>query len=386
VAQCLTGFESPAVPLSGGLDSRFILDLAVQGGSKATAYTWGVEGCRDLTYASSVAHKLGCSHQSYFFDPAYLAKQAERGVWLTEGQTPATNFHVLPYLDLLAENRHDLILDGFAGDAVLGGNFITPDWYQEPDVSIAAEGLWQWRRSSFDNGWNSPALDNMRSTARELFTATYMRASGRTPMDKAMAFLIDNRVRRTTVCGSELFRSRIHVRQPFMSPKFMESISHLPHTWRKRHRFYVDVMRRYAPSSAAAPYQRTMLPASAPYWQSWLALALQRTYSMAGKRLPFLPPMSGKSPSDFPAWLRGPLRPYVENVLLSERTLDRAIVPPDVTKLVVSTHMAGGSDFSALIGAMISIELFCRLFVDDLASSVRQFSECGGNISPGNGQ
>jgi asparagine synthetase B (glutamine-hydrolysing) len=368
--------SSLAVPLSGGLDSRFILDLSQQQGFKPHAYTWGIDGCRDIRYAQNAARRLGCPHKTYIFQPDYLASMAELGVWLTEGHASATNFHVLPYVDSLVSQGHDLLLDGFAGDAVLGGNFISEAWLVNHDIKECANALWRWRRSGFDGFWQHPGLSDERIVAEELFINAYSAYSGNTPMDKAMAFLIDNRVRRTTICGTEIFRSRLLLRQPFMDSDFIDVIRTIPHQWRKRHRFYLAVMKKFAPLSASAPYQRTMLPVSFPYWMNWLSLASQRGIVEMAKRLGLPDPYPGKSPSNFPSWIRETLRSFVESVLLDDRTLDRGVIPADAVRDAVGSHMRREQDLSSLIGAMLSVELFCRLFLDDLEGSISKLTHC----------
>jgi asparagine synthase (glutamine-hydrolysing) len=375
VARCTVGKASPAVPLSGGLDSRFVLDLACRGGAKPCAYTWGISGCRDLSYAQDVAARLGVPHDRFFFESDYLARTSDLGVWLTEGHIPATNFHVLPYVGELASRGHDVLLDGFAGDGVMGGNFISDAWLNGNDVTNSAEAIWQWRRTGFDGNWPHSCIESFHAIGGSIFRQTYLEYAGTSSMDKAMAFLIDNRVRRITTCGTELFRSRIPVRQPFMDIDVIDTLRVVPHAWRKRHRFYFEVMRRHAHVSARAPYQRTMLPVTMPYWITWFSLAGQRGVAEVFSRLGLGDPFPGKSPSDFAGWMRGALRNYVEGILLDERTLDRGVVPADLIRQAVDVHMMQGRNLSSLIGAMLTIELFCRLFLDDVASSISKFRE-----------
>ncbi|MBN8502825.1 MAG: hypothetical protein J0M19_17045 [Sphingomonadales bacterium] len=373
VARCIANSDSPAVPLSGGLDSRFVLDLACQRGARPRAYTWGVAGCRDLSYAAETAHRLGVEHDRFIFSPDYLSSVGELGVWITEGHIPATNFHVLPYVGELAAHHHDVLLDGFAGDGVMGGNFISDAWLRSRNVPESSEAIWKWRRSGFDGHWPHNAILPFQQIAGDLFRRAYLGYAGESPMDKAMAFLLDNRVRRITTCGSELFRSRVSVRQPFMDVDLIDAIRVIPHQWRKRHRFYLDVMRRYAPVSAKAPYQRTMLPATAPYWMTWCSLAGQRGAAEACSRLGLPDPFPGKSPSDFAGWMRGPLRGYIEGILLDRRTLDRGVIPANLIRDAVTLHTRGERNLSSLIGALLTIELFCREFLDELSSSIEKF-------------
>lgn len=374
VGRSLADRSSPAVPLSGGLDSRFVLELASKC-SRPVAYTWGVPGCRDIRFAKTASRLLACPHQVRHFEPDYLAKLGDKGVWITEGQTPVTNFHVLPFVDLLADQGHDVVLDGFAGDAMLGGTFIATPWFDCTDPRRAATALWLWRRRAFSGGRDYPRLTERVMQARESFISLYLHYPGATTMDRAMAFLLDNRVRRTTTCGTEIFRTRLPVRQPFMDPEFVAAIARVPHAWRRHHRFYLEVFKAYAPKSAAAPYLRTLLPVRVPYALSWLSLAMHHACELAAAGLGLPKPFADKAPSDFPQWLRGVLRAYVHRILASEACLERGILPADVVRQVLAEHFTGHFNHANLIGAMLSLELFARLFIDDLPGSVERFSD-----------
>ena len=119
---------SVGVPLSGGLDSRVLL-AAAPDPSQVPSFTWGVAGCRDLNYGAVVARALGSPNQSFVYDGGYLERFATLGVWITEGQLPCVDFHVMPYVERIAE-RCDTILNGYAGGGVLGGAFTKRDWWR----------------------------------------------------------------------------------------------------------------------------------------------------------------------------------------------------------------------------------------------------------------
>lgn len=365
--------KSPAVPLSGGLDSRFMLEIA-QKSTHPSTYTWGLPGCRDVEFAKATAKRLGVPHHVWYFDPGYLEILADRGSWITEGHTPTTNFHVLPFVDRMAEQGHDTMLDGFAGDGLLGGNWITDEWLKTSDYQAAGRALWNWRRVAFCGGREHGLLSDMEARARETFTGLYQRYPGDTPMDRAVAFLIDNRLRRTTMCGTEIFRTRLPVWQPFWDIDVMQLIARVPHEWKRRHRFYLEVFKAYAPRSAGAPYQRTGLPANMPYAVTWLSLAAHRATDEVVSRLGLPNPFADKSPSDFPAWFRGPLRPWVEGILLSERCLDRGAIPPDAVRRLLDMHFSGEQNLAFQIGALLSVEIFCRNFLDEFEQSIERFS------------
>jgi len=366
--------DTATVPLSGGLDSRFILGLANQDKS-VHAYTWGVSGCRDLIYAKKTADKIQCAHEFFEFPGDYLQQYADQGVWITEGQIPVVNFHVLPYVSRLAEGGNLTLLDGYAGDAILGGNFIKAMWLNDSDQNNVANKLWSWRLNSTADGLQSDDLSAMVSSSKELFTGLYAQYQGDTSMDSVMHFLMDNRVRRVTTGGTEIFRTQFAVKQPFMDIDFIQTINCVPHDWRKRHRFYLQVMNQFAPDVASVAWQRTCLPTSVPYALSWASLASQKAYKEARKYLPLPDLMGNDSPSQFGEWFRVELKDYVASVLFSERAYDRRVLPMDALEEAWRRHQMGEVDASTFLGAAMSVELFACLFLDDLAASVQRFSE-----------
>jgi len=355
-----------SIPLSGGLDSRFLLGLANQQGVDIDAYTWGVPNCRDLRYAGQVADIAKIPHHTYNFSSDYLQFQANQGVWLTEGNIPAVHFHVLPFVDKVKANNN-VLLDGFAGDATLGGNFIGDGWLNNANVNDAANNLWMWRLSSFSPLVIRDSLSSFHQIARDEFIDSYQSYQGEDSMDKAMSFLLDNRVRRITSCGTEIFRSKIMVKQPFMGADIINATRKIPHEWRIRHRFYIDVMNKFTPDIAKATWQRTCLPVSSPYWLTLSSLAIQKLLSKLG---PLSKVLSDKSPSQFDVWFRTSLKAYVEGVLFSEVSIERGVLPIKTLEKAWELHQQGKIDASNLIGSALTIELFSRLFIDDLKGSI----------------
>lgn len=360
-----------SIPLSGGLDSRFILGLANQQHVDIDAYTWGTPDCRDLRYAKQVTQITKTPHHTYNFDPNYLQSLANQGVWLTEGNIPAVHFHVLPFIHKVNNSGNNVLLDGFAGDATLGGNFIGKSWLNNPDLNDASRHLWHWRLSAFSPVPLHAGLASYHQIAEDEFVNLYKGYAGESSMDKSMSFLLDNRVRRITTCGTEIFRSTVMVKQPFMDIDVINVTRQIPHQWRIRHRFYLEVMKKFTPDVAQASWQRTCLPASSPYWLTLSSLAFQRALSKSG---PFSRLLAGKSPSQFDAWLRDSLKLYTEEILFSNTTIDRGILPINVLKEAWSLHQQGKIDASNLIGSALSIELFSRLFMDDLDKSIEEYS------------
>jgi len=63
-------------------------------------------------------------------------------------------------------------------------------------------------------------------------------------------------------------------------------------------------------------------------------------------------------------WLRGPLRPFVEETLLSERALGRGLFRPEAVRALVRDHMSGSRDRSWKLWSLLNIELWHRMWLD----------------------
>ena len=63
-------------------------------------------------------------------------------------------------------------------------------------------------------------------------------------------------------------------------------------------------------------------------------------------------------------WLRGPLAPFVHDLLLSEKSLGRGIFDPGQIRRIVAQPERGQEDLDLQLWTLISIELWCRLFLD----------------------
>jgi asparagine synthase (glutamine-hydrolysing) len=63
-------------------------------------------------------------------------------------------------------------------------------------------------------------------------------------------------------------------------------------------------------------------------------------------------------------WLRRELRPFVKQILLDERTLDRGVFRPETVARVVENHLEQRYNHTALLLAMLIFEVGQREFVD----------------------
>jgi asparagine synthase (glutamine-hydrolysing) len=63
-------------------------------------------------------------------------------------------------------------------------------------------------------------------------------------------------------------------------------------------------------------------------------------------------------------WFRGPLRGYVEELLLGERARSRGIFRSEVVRALVDAHMRGTRDASRQLWSLLNLELWHRIWID----------------------
>jgi asparagine synthase (glutamine-hydrolysing) len=64
------------------------------------------------------------------------------------------------------------------------------------------------------------------------------------------------------------------------------------------------------------------------------------------------------------AWLRGPLRPMVEDLLSEETVRRRGLFRPAEVRRVVDANLAGREDYSLQVWQLLTLELWQREFID----------------------
>jgi asparagine synthase (glutamine-hydrolysing) len=65
------------------------------------------------------------------------------------------------------------------------------------------------------------------------------------------------------------------------------------------------------------------------------------------------------------SWLRGPLRPLVDELLSEEVVRARGLFRPDAVQQVVETNLAGREDWSLQVLQLLTLEMWHRIFVDE---------------------
>ena len=357
-------------PLSGGLDSRLIVGLCERP-ERVPTFTWGEEGCRDLRYAEMFARRVGSPHRALELRAEGYPAVWARGVAAAGGCVGVRDMYVLPFAPLLAREG-DVSLNGLAGDAMLGGNFLKRAWLAAGSLGELADASWTWRTPEPEISLTAGLVQDgpPSGAAREAWTRSVRaRDDGGRPIETMVDWLFENRVFRFTNAGTQLLRTAVESYSPFFDRDVVDLLVKIPLEARLKHRLYFEVLRRICPDAAAVPWQRTAL---APRWgfaAALAALAFHRGARAVGRSFgvnPF-PAQAVASPAD---WFRGAWAEPARALLFDERTRERGLLRPEGVARLWAAHQAG-ADCSRALGVAVGLELFAREVVDAVPAERR---------------
>jgi asparagine synthase (glutamine-hydrolysing) len=76
-------------------------------------------------------------------------------------------------------------------------------------------------------------------------------------------------------------------------------------------------------------------------------------------------------------WLRGELRPLLEDTVLSSAALTRGYFRPPAVRALVDDHLSRRADRTAHIWALLMLELWFREFVGGSTSAIPELAHRG---------
>ena len=361
VARQTAGNDRIGVPLSGGLDSRICLaGVPADRARDVTSFTWGDRGCLDRIFARQTARRCGVRHHDLDYRYDALVEAADRGAWITDGLAGATDFHILPFVGDLAASA-EVILNGFAGDVLLGGNFHWRSVRNLPPEGLAL-GTFAKRNDALSRGELDAILHPAaRAAARDLptiFSAAFLAHRQEDPLGTLDAFLLDSRIRRWTSFGTQLLRSRLVSRAPFYDNDFFDLVATIPPDWRTEHRFYRTVLLRTFPEVASIGWQTTGAPAS------WPPQIFRPVGTLARRGLGLVERLTrGAIPSPYPVArlakaFRGPLAPRLHAALFEGAGPHWEVFDRRAGEAIWRELQAGVDGRAKLVGLLLALRFF----------------------------
>lgn len=326
------------ISLSGGLDSRVIFAAVdhLYPDYAGYAFTFGVPNCDDITIAEQViARAKNWKHEKFYFSSDNWFQPRIERIWNTDGMQDMLHMHGSEFLSEVHRNI-TVNLNGYAGDAVLGGGFL-------------ARIPWNQRISSTNSTPFYKNYSNLTDIDNDFYD-----------IDCVEPHLYMNRVRRFTIYGSINSLSRIEQRKPFFDNKIIELVFALPDEYRANNRLYSAMLQKHFPKYFKdIPWQQTGKPAGVIKKPNIPIRAFNKGIRIL-KRLFNI--TSTKGYTDYPAWIRDKeVAAQLTELLNPETARYKKLTNEDLAKRWLEPHLKSKLvNNSNEILRVATIELYLR--------------------------
>ncbi|MGA9532819.1 MAG: asparagine synthase-related protein [Anaerolineales bacterium] len=376
IANAVKHMKSDSLPygllLSGGLDSRALLasmtaDDAYQ---DLMTFTWGIPGCDDARFAAETARMTGVAHEFFPLPPTWLQESAEACVRTTDGMGNLVNLHAYATLD--QESRSvDILYKGFMGDALFGFGLRPRYWaryprelvpdvhmdaYRDYDVlTIDLDDHHQVFEDAFLEHVGDGILEDYRGVIRD----------SNAPELAAQRIYIDltQRVPRMTLNGVLMARQRTIVRLPFADNDLVDFGLQIPPGMLLNRRLFADAFVAADPEMAQIPFTPSGEPLVACARKLVIDGQKLVRWHLSNRGLGRLAGEGIRPYKDYDGWFRGPLRPWIEELVLSRSFEARGYLRSEVVRRLFDEHMAG-ANHAVRLSAILTLELWHRMYVD----------------------
>jgi asparagine synthase (glutamine-hydrolysing) len=359
-----------AMLLSGGLDSRLLLGFLREEGPPVQTFTFGTPGCDDAHVAAEVARACGTAHRFFELKPDWLVGMADAAVRATDGLGNIVNLHAMANVE--TQSRHASVLyKGFLGDALLGwplrrqmwGDYADSDRYEVHRAAYRFHGTLIYEREEEAKLFTDTFVARVGDGVTRAFREGMDRSGSHQIGNQRLYFDLTQRVPRMTLNGVEVARTHAVVRLPFGDNDLLDFALTVPPGLLFERYLPKAVLTTRFPVLAGIPIAGTGRPLRSNVRD--IAAQLRTLFTWHLKRRGFgrLAPRGRRPYKDYDRWFRTLLRPWIEDVLLDRRTLDRGYFRPDYVRQLVASHM-NGANHAVRLGALATIELWHRQFID----------------------
>jgi asparagine synthase (glutamine-hydrolysing) len=367
VDRCTAGTSRLGLSLSGGLDSRTILG-AIDPQRPVTTVSIGMDGSMDHQSATEMARVAGRPHHRCLLDEKFLADfgdHLKQMVRFTDGHY-LSQCIVMPTLPRYRELGIEVLLRGHAGELLhmhkaynfsldaqalaLGDEPALEDWLFRHLQTYMLEGT--------EGRLFAPAFrGQMEGLAREsLRDCLHESAALEPPLHRIWHLFIRQRLRRETAMSLVKFGSLVETRLPYLDSDLIAALLAVPPELKVGDAIQAHMLRRRYPAFLDVVNVNTGTRMNAGPVRRLFGKVRQKVFAKLGVR--------GYQPYErLGLWLRRELRPLVEELLLSDRCLERGVFDPETVRKVVGHHFAGGNH-TFLIMALMIYETGQREFID----------------------
>ncbi|WP_299791179.1 asparagine synthase-related protein [uncultured Shewanella sp.] len=347
VGRCMRSIKQPnlAVTLSGGLDSRAILAAATNHfKGKISTYTFGHPSCEDAIIAKRVAEVAGVSNTLRTIDQKNWFEGRDKGIWKTDGMFNVLHMHALGSVPEISQESNYL-LNGYVGDAVLGGSLLLEQCEDVPvSKEIAAKKF--------------PGLSQQIVLNPDYFSAK-----------KYDPLFLYNRGVRFTAAGTDLLSGQLHNLKPFMDNDLIEFIYSVPDSYRKKSRLYNAMLLKYYPEYFKdIPWQQTGKPITLQSEESAVPkVTIKRRLINFIKATPFAgiahiiyrKTIANKGYTSYTDWMQQPeFKAEMNRLLLSDSAPITQLIPVKELEQKLTQFYRTKPNNADSIGSLITLAIY----------------------------
>ena len=305
VAKRIKNGNRIGIPLSGGLDSRAVLAVALKYvDQKIHTHTFGIQESLDILIARRVSSKAGTLHRETFINNDNWFKNKMEAVWITDGQLDLRHMH--GSVDIYEYSNVDIGLSGVLGGGIIGG--------------------------LFQSSW--PSIS---------------------PID-----VLANRIRRFSGESQNYTMNFLAERYPFYDIKLICYLLRIQNFFLKDSILYNKMLvSKYPKFFRWIPWQETGLPASFPVKLHKIAASYHKVINLTKKKIFKIEKFRGFQ--NYQGWLRGEIgKELINDLLHSPNNLYQDFLPFKMTKMKINVHLKGKNDYTDFICRLLTFELWLQ--------------------------
>jgi asparagine synthase (glutamine-hydrolysing) len=366
--------DSLGITLSGGLDSRCILAATASLNLPVHTFTWGQDGAVEMDIAREVALLYKPTRHAYPYNYADFPNLFYEFGHTVEGMLDLRDAHFLTHSQY-CKNHVAGVLNGYAGDLILGGSYLRKDWIKSISKNALANRLFRWRNSIISQEQLHNFIVNLKHLPdSDLPIAQYIREIDKidqplTP-DISDTFFLENRVRRSTAMGTVLMRRDVESFSPFFDYDFVDFIVTITPKYRINHGAYRSMIRSTFSDCAKVPWDRTMLSPLAPVPMMQAAKAYKKIQRIAKSKFGFVIRKRNTPIVDFDGLFRYELRDFVMDAISTPSSAIHEILKIESFRKGFYANLYS-IDSSAIIGVALSLLSFASALDESRTLSVK---------------
>lgn len=366
VPRYFSGSAPVAMSLTGGLDTRMLMAWQNMAPATMACYTFGGmrRDCQDVIVARKVARACSQTHEVIPVTQDFLAnfsQYAERAVYLTDGCVDVSRATDL-YLNERARQIAPVRITGNYGGEIL--RHVRTFKAEEPQGDVFC-----------------PEVLNHARKTRETIAAN--------TEQHPVAFAAFRQAPWAQYGILSLEQTQLTVRSPFLANELVRTAFRAPASCLSTNDVSLRLISEGNPQLGRIPTdlglgggRRPMIGAASHAWQKFFFKAeyaydrgmpdwaVRIDHSLSGLQLDRL--FLGRHKfAHFRVWYRDDLSGYLQETLLSQRSLSRPYLDKKAVRRALADHLRGKRNLTTLIHKLLTLETVHRLFLDNPVRSSR---------------